>query len=195
MCFGCCSRLEDKCGSSPKLDIPVDLEILALIENESDDQEIQDRCDNLEHQCVHEGKVETLKYLLKDEKRSLYRRGKRSDLFYYDLFRGLICMIVKNKFPHDVITLFVNTVKSELTYPQAITLENIGVIRTAESFELDLQTIAYYKFYRYLYESDGDKPKPEIEFLKSFLQREDREQLYKNQKELLSIAKNQSEEI
>jgi len=178
MCLGCCTRLNDACGRNPKSDLPIDLEILSLIDNNINTEKIQDRRDNLEHECVHYGKIETLRYLLKDEKRSLYRRGKRSDLFYYNLFRGLCTILIKGRYPEDVVSLFMNTIKHELSYPQFI-FQWTGVIRSAESFELDMQTIISKMFWY-------SEHKMEIEFLRSFWQREDCLQMREIQKGLYS---------
>lgn len=144
MCFGCCTRLGDKCGNLPAVPYPINHGIIGLIENK--DEYLQDIRDNLEHSCVHHGELETLVYLLNDPNRIAYRKGNRSYMFYYNLFRGLCSMIMKNKFPRDVIDLFIDRVKNELTFPQYIGVPKpFGIIRSVELFEFDLQvTISYF---------------------------------------------------
>ena len=66
MCIGCC--IKNSCGSTPYPDLPVNFSIIALIENETENEDIQANRENLEHLCVHDGEVETLKYLLKVER-------------------------------------------------------------------------------------------------------------------------------
>jgi hypothetical protein len=138
MCFGCC--VSKICGVVHQDDISDDEHIQKLIDNEEDEQQ-SDR-ENLEHWCVHHGKIKALEFLLKNRRRRAYRRGQHhSEYFYYNLFRGLCAAITRNQFPSNVLKLFIERIKSDITYPQPIIIEKIGIIRSVDTFEDDLRTI------------------------------------------------------
>jgi hypothetical protein len=139
MCFICCVKSTDWCGYLQATYHPINHGFLGLIENDS--PYFKDERDALEHICIHNGEFNTLIYLLNDPNRIAYRKGHRSDFFYYSLFRGLCSIIAKNQYPKDVVSLFIDRLKNELTFPQYIKSDFIGVIRSVELFELDLQTI------------------------------------------------------
>jgi hypothetical protein len=181
MCLGCCCRLEDKCGKLPIIRNPINHALLGLMENS--DENFRDERDSLEHLCIHYGDLETLIYLLNDPDRIAYRKGKKRSLFYYNLFRGLCSMIIKNQYPKDVIDLFIDRLKNELIFPLYIQLEFIGIIRSVELFELDLQTIIFM-----LCRHGKDKGYLNTEFMASF-PFEDGENLLKNQRWFLQIKK------
>jgi hypothetical protein len=163
MCFGCCCRLSDKCGKLPIIRNPINHALLGLIENHDENFDLQGHQEDLEHLCVHHGELETLIYLLNDPNRMAYRKSNESKFFHYSLFRGLCSMIIKNQYPGEVIDLFIDRLKNELTFPVYIQSEYIGVIRNADRFELDLQIIISRQM-RWEIENDLLK----IEFMASF---------------------------
>jgi hypothetical protein len=175
MCFRCCANGANKCGKLPIILVPINHVLLGLIEN-NDENFIVER-DSLEHICIHRGELETLIYLLNDPNRIVYRKGHRSEFFYYELFRGLCSMIANNQYPRDVIDLFINRLKSELVFPQYIRQDFIGVIRSVDQFELDLQTIIF----KLCCERDGLR---DIQFMASF-PFDDKQDLLKKQRYLL----------
>jgi hypothetical protein len=141
MCFGCCCRPQDKCGKLPIIRNPINHALLGLIEN--CDENFKDERDGLEHLCIHDGELETLIYLLNDPDRIAYRKGNNQPSFYYNLFRGLCSMIIKDQYPKEVVTLFIDRLKTELEFPLYIEIDRIGIIRSIELFELDIQTIIF----------------------------------------------------
>lgn len=91
---------------------------------------------NLEHSAVHHSDLDALMILLQSPLRKEYRQNIRAVMYYYNILRGIVEMIVQKKFDDTVRDLYISTIVEDLqthTFPIKI-IENYGILNKAKDF-------------------------------------------------------------